>query len=757
MKINQAITLRLLLSLCLYPASSIAVGMTERDSVDFNGIQGTVRNVSARGAAYASKELIKEHRSETFKGKGYAHGRFKHFEVEPSDIESSPVVIEITTEQRLRVRVTSLGAVVSLAPNPGSENVVFKGLKPNKEYHVYKDGFNDHSTVQTDVSGTAIVSVDTTKGSSVFVQEEPSTYHLSTPSGEDCSIIGTWDSELSKCTLLTDVFDTISIDSVGLTLDCADHSVEANKLADIALSADAATVQNCRAGHATLWTAIYASGTGGHRILNNTLGSLANPGVDTILFEFGSGNNVIKNNIIDTTLGALVAHSDGPGYLVENNEFRGVDGAFGTNLASGAGHHVFLNNKWDMQGPGARAIYIVDSEGGNSLIKGNTFTNGQGVFIFSSQESDSNNVVEGNDFYVSSTGVLMQGWAPGGPGTGSTIAGDNNQILNNKIDSAARSGISVNSGHTNMKIIGNTISNSGTGIYFDVEMDDMLVEDNVISNVGHGISSNSGFTFAGNRNRFAGNTIRNADESSITLVKENDAVIENNIITDSAGIMIGNSNGVTLRNNRISRGIQSSRSKLATGDGCKYKMVIPANFDAGIVIKGSPNTWIDGNTIDSSYGVGIRVEPLVREILDVPEDRMNANPGPDPDDVGCLWSPRRFQNPPFLTGTFQTIVSSNTVILKNVIRKNRLGGMSLESASDSVVALNDVFLNAGFAVSSDAAIELSDAGRGNWWHGNCSKGLFVAGFDSNAEDVVDSFPYRGSVSHVPIIYDPDPC
>jgi hypothetical protein len=255
-----------------------------------------------------------------------------------------------------------------------------------------------------------------------------------------------------------------------------------------------------------------------------------------------------------------------------------------------------------------------------------------------------------------------------------------------------------------------------------------------------------------------GNTIRNADKSSIILVKEDDAVIENNIITDSAGIMIGNSNGVTLRNNSISRGIQSSRSILSTGDGCKYVMRVPANFDAGIVIKGSPNTWIDGNTIDSSYGEGIRVEALVREILNVPEDRMNANPpGPGPDDVGCLWSPGQFEKPPFLTGSFQTLVSSNAVIIRNVIRKNGLGGMSLESASDSVVTLNDVFLNAGFAVSSDEAIELSDAGRGNWWHGNCSQGLFVAGVDSNAQDVVDSFPYRGSVSHVPIIFDPNPC
>lgn len=76
-------------------------------------------------------------------------------------------------------------------------------------------------------------------------------------------------------------------------------------------------------------------------------------------------------------------------------------------------------------------------------------------------------------------------------------------------------------------------------------------------------------------------------------MEEIDAVIGNNGITDSAGIMIGNSDGVTVENNMLSAGIQSTRTLLATGDGCEFVMRVAANFDAGIVIKGPPASTRD--------------------------------------------------------------------------------------------------------------------------------------------------------------------
>jgi parallel beta-helix repeat protein len=81
----------------------------------------------------------------------------------------------------------------------------------------------------------------------------------------------------------------------------------------------------------------------------------------------------------------------------------------------------------------------------------------------------------------------------------------------------------------------------------------------------------------------------------------------------------------------------------------------------------------------------------------------------------------------------------------NTITGGWAEGLLVASSSDCRVYHNNIYGNAGLQVSSDVPIELSYGNEGNYWGRHCDDdpfvGLFVAGEDSNASDVVDSFAY----------------
>lgn len=235
-----------------------------------------------------------------------------------------------------------------------------------------------------------------------------------------------------------------------------------------------------------------------------------------------------------------------------------------------------------------------------------------------------------------------------------------------------------------------------------------------------------------------GNTNHTVKDNTLSLsdgaygiwayLRSNDNTIESNTITGGRrGIIIDASHGNTVTRNTVSgqawEGLElRSRwwSTLASG-GATYGNTITDNIFSrsggpGILIRAD---WSDsvlddnsiiGNKIHHSNGDGISLRD-----------------------------------------------ATNTEIIRNVITQNAGNGLSLYNSASTEVSLNDIFLNDEYAVYSDADIELSVDGKGNWWHGSCGKGLFTAEEDSNDLLVVDSFPYRGAVAHAPSPSDPDPC
>lgn len=103
--------------------------------------------------------------------------------------------------------------------------------------------------------------------------------------------------------------------------------------------------------------------------------------------------------------------------------------------------------------------------------------------------------------------------------------------------------------------------------------------------------------------------------------------------------------------------------------------------------------------------------------------------------------------------------ADDTDVTRNVVRQAGTNSLRLIDSPTTDVWLNDFSLSEGTPVTSNEAIELSVDGLGNWWHGNCLKGLFVAGVDSNSPDVVDSNPFNHPVAHIaaPGVLPPKAC
>jgi len=87
-------------------------------------------------------------------------------------------------------------------------------------------------------------------------------------------------------------------------------------------------------------------------------------------------------------------------------------------------------------------------------------------------------------------------------------------------------------------------------------------------------------------------------------------------------------------------------------------------------------------------------------------------------------------------------------ITRNQIINNSVRGIELITTSGNFIYKNNIYSNNYPLVFSDAAVELSFGGQGNYW-GRNTLPCFVAGNDSNAANVNDSFP---SCSEIPNIW-----
>jgi len=210
-------------------------------------------------------------------------------------------------------------------------------------------------------------------------------------------------------------------------------------------------------------------------------------------------------------------------------------------------------------------------------------------------------------------------------------------------------------------------------------------------------------------NNISGNTFHSNYDNIMINAENNDLIISDNTFLNSSE---GHVNIATL-----STGIEiSSNTMTYAGDDAIYVGCPGAEFQ---------EAFIEDNTIQNSTGgegsVGIHFDSCSNAGEDVTIEGNNISE--------------------FDRGIF---VESGTIEV-NITASNRIfdndNGIDIQSNSNVLIWQNNIYNNNYDGVSSDAALQVSNGTHGNFWgHTTCP--YFTSGVDTNASNVIDSYPYN---------------
>ncbi|MCK5292783.1 MAG: right-handed parallel beta-helix repeat-containing protein, partial [Thermoplasmata archaeon] len=407
-------------------------------------------------------------------------------------VEGEGNCFEITNSTYLNVTLCSSEVVsVTLESIPGvvsftienvtsaqSTEIVISGFELDKTYYRHENGYLMESFV-ADQDGNHSYTQDISEPHHVFIQEEAGTKYIKDDAtGGDCTSIGTWDSGSKTCTLTSDVFEMIVIDSDGVTLDGDGHSVTrgVGSYCIYAVYSSEITITNVVVSGFTygIWLGFSSSITlSGNTVSGNDYSSIYISGSSSITL---SGNTVSGNGI-----GIHLHYSDS---------------------STISGNTVSGNGRW--------GIYLHSSS--SSTISGNTFSgNGDGICLGSSSSiTISGNTFSSNSHYGiwldRSGSITISGNTVSGPGSAGIYLyySSSNTISGNTV-SGNHGGISVGLYSDSNTISGNTVSNNDHGIYLVYSSSNTISGNTVSNNIYRGIylgysSSNtiSGNTVSGN-------------------------------------------------------------------------------------------------------------------------------------------------------------------------------------------------------------------------------------------------------------------
>ncbi len=316
----------------------------------------------------------------------------------PGRIEGSGTDFAITDSDYLNISLHStqpvklvLGSApqmvylqVEAASGASSSDITMGGFSPQTTYHRYDDDLHNHIQFTTDINGGYSFTQDLSGPHVIFIQPRPSTKFINEgPTGGDCAVIGAWNAGTRTCTLTTDVFETIQIDSNNVTLDGDGHTVSGSGHGIYLPGRTGVTVKNLVVGGYPY--GIYLYGGSGNNIAGNTLSSYYG-----IWLAYSQGNTLSGN--VFTSFAAIQVHDGSHNNTLADNillpgyAYLGIIVNGDTNSVTG---NVIVS---------ARIGMLVS---GHSNMVANNFIRGRDQGI---QVGGSSNTIKGNiirDIYAS--------------------------------------------------------------------------------------------------------------------------------------------------------------------------------------------------------------------------------------------------------------------------------------------------------------------------------------------------------------------
>jgi len=214
--------------------------------------------------------------------------------------DSDYLNITLHSTQPIKLVLDSAQQMVSLqvtaASGALSSDITMGGFSPQTTYHRYDDDLHNHTSFTTDIDGGYSFTQDLSGPHIIFIQPRPSTKFINDgPTGGDCAVIGTWNADTRTCTLTTDVFETIQLDSDSMTLDGDGHRVSGSGMGIYLPWRTGVTVKSLIADGAYPY-GMYLYGGSGNNITGNTVSTYYG------IALYASQGNTLSGNVLTSLI-----------------------------------------------------------------------------------------------------------------------------------------------------------------------------------------------------------------------------------------------------------------------------------------------------------------------------------------------------------------------------------------------------------------------------------------------------------------------
>jgi len=235
--------------------------------------------------------------------------------------DSDYLNITLHSTQPIKLVLDSAQQMVSLqvgaASGASSSDITMGGFSPQTTYHRYDDDLHNHTAFTTDIDGGYSFTQDLSGPHVIFIQPRPSTKFINDgPTGGDCAVIGTWNADTRTCTLTTDVFETIQLDSDSITLDGDGHMVSGSGMGIYLPWRTGVTVKNLIVGfypYDAYTYGMYLYGGSGNNITGNTV-STSRYGI--VLYN--SKGNTLSGNVLTSLIAIQVGDYSNNNTVADN-------------------------------------------------------------------------------------------------------------------------------------------------------------------------------------------------------------------------------------------------------------------------------------------------------------------------------------------------------------------------------------------------------------------------------------------------------
>ena len=179
------------------------------------------------GTALAFSAHVPEAYAARFDSIGVTQGEETHFQISDSDYLN----ISLHSTEIIKLKLESVPEMITMRIAPTltlatSTQITIIGFLPHTTYYIYEDNYHNLVEILSDENGAYSYTQDISKSHRVFIQPRKSTKFIkNNATGGNCASIGTWDPATLTCTLANDLTETVQIDSDGITLDGAGHTM----------------------------------------------------------------------------------------------------------------------------------------------------------------------------------------------------------------------------------------------------------------------------------------------------------------------------------------------------------------------------------------------------------------------------------------------------------------------------------------------------------------------------------------------------